>query len=108
MATVHITDQSFDQEVIKAPGLVLVDFWAPWCGPCKIMGPVLEELSEQYAGKAKITKLNLDENSLIGQQFNVMSIPTLKFFKDGNMVDEVIGAMPKNMVSQKIEAQLAG
>ena len=103
MATTHITDQSFEQEVTNSTTPVLVDFWAPWCGPCHIIAPVLEELSGQYEGKVKFVKLNVDENPDTAGKFHVMSIPTLKIFKGGEVVDEIIGAVPKAEVEKHIQ-----
>ena len=95
MPTVAVTDDNFDAEVRQADVPVVVDFWAEWCGPCKMIGPALEELSEEYGGQVKIAKVNVDENPGLAQQFNVMSIPTLIVFKDGAEVQRVIGAKGK-------------
>jgi thioredoxin 1 len=100
MATVKVTDQSFKEQTSK--GLVLVDFWAPWCGPCKMIGPVLEEISDEMADKVKIAKLNVDENQQTAGQYGVMSIPTLLFFKDGEVVDQVVGFQPKEALEARI------
>lgn len=100
MATVKVTDQTFKEQTSK--GLVLVDFWAPWCGPCKMIGPVLEELSDEMADKVTITKLNVDENQQTAGQYGVMSIPTLLFFKDGEVVDQVVGFQPKEALEARI------
>ncbi len=102
---VDATETSFEND-IKADVPVLVDFWAEWCGPCRKIGPIVEELANEYEGKAKILKVNVDENSAIAQQFQVMSIPTLVFFKDGNKVDELVGAVPKNAIEEKLKALL--
>ena len=83
----EFTDQNFDQEVLKSDKPVLVDFWAPWCGPCQAMGPIIDELAKEFEGKAKVGKLNVDENSKIAQDFAVMSIPSLKIFKDGKIFE---------------------
>lgn len=88
-----VTDSSFDAEVLKAPGLVLVDFWAPWCSPCKAIAPLLEEFSKQFAGKIKIAKVNTDENPKSPAQYNVRGIPNLIFFRDGKVIDQVVGAL---------------
>ncbi|MFC4355971.1 thioredoxin [Chryseomicrobium palamuruense] len=102
MAVTHTTDASFAQDIQE--GLVLVDFWAPWCGPCKMIAPVLEELDGELSDKVKITKLDVDENQATASQYGVMSIPTLILFKDGEPVDKVIGYQPKenlaNLVSK--------
>lgn len=101
-----ITDADFDSEVLKSPLPVLVDFYAPWCGPCKIMHPVMEELAKDYEGKVKIVKMNVDEQSQTAGMFNVMSIPTFVMFKDGQPVKEFRGAQPKENVKQIIDAVL--
>jgi thioredoxin 1 len=88
-----VTDSSFDAEVLKASGLVLVDFWAPWCSPCKAIAPLLEEFSKQFAGKIKIAKVNTDENPKSPAQYNVRGIPNLIFFRDGKVIDQVVGAL---------------
>lgn len=102
-STQKVDSQSFAAEVQQADGLVLVDFWAPWCGPCRIIGPVLEELAAEYDGKAKIVKVNVDENQQLAGQFSVMSIPTLLFFKGGQVVEQQVGAVPKDRLVQLIE-----
>lgn len=106
MAT-PITDAEFSDKVLKSPIPVLVDFWAPWCGPCKAMLPVVEELEKQYEGKVAIYKVNVDENSDVPQQHNVMSIPTFILFKNGEPVDSFIGVQSKESVAAKIDAVLA-
>ena len=106
MKEVTITADNFEDEVIKSNIPVLVDFWAEWCGPCKIVGPILAELSETYDGKVKIAKLNVDDNPDLTSRFNVMSIPTMKFFKAGEVVGELVGAAPKNMIEAELEKLL--
>lgn len=101
----QVTDGSFATEV--AEGLVLVDFWATWCGPCQIVAPILEDLAGEYAGKIKIAKLDVDSNPQTAQKFNVRSIPSILFFKDGEHVDTVVGAVPKDMLQGKIDALIA-
>jgi len=104
---VVVTDSTFDQEVLKATTPVLVDFWADWCGPCKMIAPILDQLAAGYAGKAKIAKINVDENPQTSSQFGITSIPTLLLFKNGVVVDKAIGAVPKKVLAGKLDAQLA-
>ena len=103
MAAVHLNDKNFDEEVIKSQTPVLVDFWAEWCGPCKMIAPVLDEIAGEFDGKLKVGKVNVDEAQELAMQFNVMSIPTLIFFKNGRAVDQVIGAMGKEHLVSKIK-----
>ncbi|MFM2123628.1 MAG: thioredoxin [Acidobacteriota bacterium] len=93
--TLNFTDSAFDQDVINSETPVLVDFWAPWCGPCKAMGPTVDALATEYQGKVKIGKLNTDENQQTAMRFGIRSIPTLLLFKGGKVVDQKVGAMPK-------------
>lgn len=106
-ATVEVTDATWQAEVADAKGLVLVDFWAAWCGPCRMIAPTLEALATEYAGKAKIAKLDVDANQESAMKFNVRSIPAVLFFKDGKHVDSLIGAMPRGAFEQKIKEHLA-
>lgn len=103
---VEITDANFE-EIIQSDKPVLVDFWAEWCGPCKMIGPVVEELAGEYEGKAVVGKVNVDENSAVSAKFGIRSIPTLLIFKNGQIVDKQIGAVPKAVLSKKLEAQIA-
>lgn len=103
MADIVFTDQNFDQEVHKSELPVLVDFWAPWCGPCKIVGPIIEELAKDYTGKVKVGKLNVDDNQNIAGQYGVMSIPTIIIFKNGQPVKSLVGAQSKQAYQQAIE-----
>ena len=96
------TDQNFDQEVIKSDKPVLVDFWAPWCGPCQMMGPIVEELAKEMEGKVKIGKLNVDENSRIAQEFSIMSIPALIIFKDGKEIKRLVGVQSKEALKEEL------
>ena len=99
-----VTDASFDQDVLKATGPVVVDFWAEWCGPCRMIGPALEEISNSLNGKVKIVKLNVDENPQTASKYNIMSIPTLMLFKNGEMASRQVGAAPKAKLEQWITA----
>lgn len=101
-----VTDQQFKTEVLESKISVLVDFWAPWCGPCKIIGPVVEELAKEYEGKVKVVKLNVDDNPENAGKFNVMSIPTLMIFKGGEPVKTIIGAQPKESIKKAIDEVL--
>lgn len=103
---VEITDKNFEELVLKSEVPVLVDFWAPWCGPCKAIGPIIEELHNEYGNKAVIGKLNVDNNPKVSTDFGVMNIPTLLVFKGGKMVDKIVGAAPKSVLSGKINAHL--
>jgi thioredoxin 1 len=98
MGTRSVTDDSFEQDVLRAEGLVLVDFWAEWCGPCKQIGPALEELANELDGKVKIVKLNIDENLATPGHYGVRGIPTLMVFKNGKVADTRVGAMPKSKI----------
>ncbi len=101
-----LTDQNFVRE-ISNEGLTVVDFWAPWCGPCRFVSPIIEELASDYAGKVSFGKLNVDENPMVSSQFMIRSIPTIMFFRNGKVVDTQIGAVPKPHLEQKIRKHLA-
>ena len=98
-----LTDENFEEEVLDAEGVVLVDFWAPWCGPCQIMGPMIEELGEEYGDDVKGGKLNVDENSEATEAYGVMNLPTLMFFEDGEQIDQLVGAHPRETVVKFID-----
>ena len=102
----EITDDSFENEVIKSTTPALVDFWAEWCGPCRMVAPVIDSLSTKYEGKFKFCKLNVDENPKTAGKYNVMSIPTIMFFKDGKVADTVVGAVPEATLKAKIDPLL--
>lgn len=107
MADLTLTDQNFNEEVLKSTSPVLVDFWAPWCGPCRLVDPLIHELAEEYAGKLKVGKLNVDENQQTASQFGVMSIPTILVFKNGQPVKSVVGAQSKDNFKKAIDEVLA-
>jgi thioredoxin 1 len=106
LMVIDVSDQDFESEIIKSSLPVLLDLWAPWCGPCRMVAPIIEKLSETYDGKVKFCRLNVDENPQTAARYRVMSIPTLMFFKDGQVADTVIGAVPERTLQPKIDALL--
>lgn len=104
--TVAATDNMFHKEVIQHKGAVMVDCWAPWCGPCRSIGPMLEDIARDYAGQIKIVKINMDENQATAAQYSISSIPTMLFFKDGKLIDTVTGAIPKSEIINRINSLL--
>ncbi|KAB8335381.1 thioredoxin [Scytonema tolypothrichoides VB-61278] len=102
----QVTDSTFKQEVLDSAIPVLVDFWAPWCGPCRMVGPVVNEIADQYKDQVKVVKLNTDENPNVASQYGIRSIPTLMIFKNGQKVDMVVGAVPKTTLSNTLEKYL--
>ena len=106
MAVLHLTKENFDAEVLSATVPVLVDFWASWCGPCKMIGPVMEQLATDFDGKAKIAKVNVDDEGELALRFEVMSIPTVFVFKNGEIAEKAVGAYPKDHYSDLLKKQL--
>lgn len=102
-----LNKDNFEQEVLKSEQTVVVDFWAPWCGPCKILSPIVEEIANEYAGKLKVHKINVDENNEIAMNYGIMSIPTLKIFKSGKVAGEIVGAAPKQMIMAQLDPIIA-
>ncbi len=103
-SAIEVTDLNFDEVIVKANKPALVDFWAVWCGPCRVMEPVIEEMARKYGDKIIVAKLNVDENPQTAAQFAIRAIPTILFFKDGQVVDRVVGAVPQSYLEEKIQA----
>lgn len=103
----HVTDDNFETEVLKSDVPVLIDFWATWCGPCRLVAPIVEELAVEYGGKAKICKVDVDNNHKTAMTYGIRSIPTLLIFKNGEVVDSILGAVPKQQIVDRLEAHVA-
>lgn len=103
---IDINDNNFEEEVVNAENLTIVDFWAPWCGPCRKLGPVLDEVSQEFEGKIKVVKLNTDENLKTAKEYSVSGLPTLLIFKDGKAVERLVGLMPKTTIISNIEKHI--
>ena len=106
MKPIEVTDANFDSEVIKSDKPVLVDFWAEWCGPCKMIAPIVEELAREYNGTLKVGKMDVDNNPQVPMSFGIRSIPTLLIFKGGRVVEQVVGAVPKRILAEKVSKHL--
>jgi thioredoxin 1 len=105
-SALHITDSTFETEVLQSNVPVLIDFWATWCGPCRLIAPIIEELAGEYDGKAKICKLDVDNNQQVSTTYGIRSIPTLLIFKGGEVVDQIVGAVPKQLIIEKLSSHL--
>jgi thioredoxin 1 len=107
MKPVELTDSSFENEVLKSTLPVLIDFWAIWCGPCRMVSPIVEEIAGEYAGKLKVGKVDVDSNPATAMQYGIRSIPTLLLFKDGQVIEQIVGAVPKRVIVDKLSRHLA-
>ncbi len=103
----HVTDANFEQEVLKSPTPVLIDFWAPWCGPCKAIAPIVDELATQYAGRLKVVKMNVDDNQAVPARYGVRGIPNLLIIKGGQVKDQIVGAVPRAHLVKAVDTALA-
>ena len=106
MEVLHLTDENFEKEILEFKGVALVDFWAPWCGPCQMVGPVIDELTEDFEEGVKIGKVNVDEHSALAQKYEIMSIPAVFIFKDGEVVEQIIGAQAKATYKEAIQKHI--
>ena len=106
--TIEVDDYSFDKKVLGSKKVFLVDFWAPWCGPCKMLGPVIEELAKEIEDIAGVAKMNVDENPVIPGRYKVMSIPTMLIFKNGKIIDQMVGAQPKDTIIKRLKSAIGG
>jgi thioredoxin 1 len=107
MAEIQLTDDTFDKDVVQSPEPVLVDFWAPWCGPCRMLAPVIEELAKEYTGKVKVGKINTDEHPNAASRYKISAIPTLLFFKGGKVVEQLVGVHSKAEIKKQLDALVA-
>ncbi len=107
LAVMEVSDATFDQEVLHSEQPVLVDFWAVWCGPCRAIAPMVDSVATAYTGKLKVAKMNVDENSATPSRYGIRGIPTLLFFKDGKVADQVVGYVPQNVIEEKVQRLLA-
>jgi thioredoxin 1 len=107
MPELHLSDQSFDTEVVKSQIPVLIDFWAPWCGPCRMLAPIIEELAKEYDGKVKVAKVNTDENPAVAAKYKISAIPTLLVFRGGQVIDQLVGVHPKPEIKTLLEKVLS-
>ncbi|MCQ2789398.1 MAG: thioredoxin [bacterium] len=103
---IEVTDNNFSEEVINSASPVVVDFWAPWCGPCRKLGPVMDEIAEEFSGRVKVVKVNTDENLKIAKEYSISGLPSLLLFKDGEAVERLVGLMPKSSIVSNIEKHL--
>ncbi|MDP8265772.1 MAG: thioredoxin [Candidatus Aceula meridiana] len=106
MPAIHLTEQNFEQEILKSDVPAVVDFWAEWCGPCKMMGPIIDEVADELSGKIKVAKVNVDEAQSLAMKYSVMSIPTLIFFKEGNVADQAVGVVAKEQLVERVNKLL--